>query len=110
MTLGRLHAILTNGIRLPRLVERLKHEDVVPPTDHATHRFLVILLSLHLPRLRVSAVFTTASAVPSWNLFQLSAVPTRTPGADALKLFILAASSGPVKFLRYNVSEPTVTA
>ncbi|KAG7118245.1 hypothetical protein HYQ44_005388 [Verticillium longisporum] len=54
MTLGRLHAILTNGIRLPRLVERLKHEDVVPPTDHATHRFLVILLSLHLPRLRVS--------------------------------------------------------
>ncbi|CRK27944.1 hypothetical protein BN1708_015020 [Verticillium longisporum] len=57
-----------------------------------------------------SAVFTTASAVPSWNLFQLSAVPTRTPGADALKLFILAASSGPVKFLRYNVSEPTVTA
>ncbi|KAG7136171.1 hypothetical protein HYQ46_008773 [Verticillium longisporum] len=54
MTLGRLHAILTNGIRLPRLVERLKHKDVVPPTDHATHRFLVILLSLRLPRLRVS--------------------------------------------------------
>ena len=51
-----------------------------------------------------------ASAVPSAYLFQLSAVPTFTPGWSDLMSLMCDRSSGPVKFPRYRVSEPTVIA
>jgi hypothetical protein len=42
----------------------------------------------------MSASLITGSAVPSWYLFQLSAVPTLTPGKDDFMSLILATSYG----------------
>lgn len=53
----------------------------------------------------------TVSAVPSANLFQLSAVPILTPlGNTLLTSIIRCSNSDPVKLPRYIVSLPTVTA
>lgn len=49
---------------------------------------------------RMSTSLIRASAVPSWYLFQLSAVPTLTPGKDDFMSLILARSCSPVKFPR----------
>ncbi len=52
-----------------------------------------------------------ASAVPSAYLFHVSAVPMRNmPLSAVLVCCMMVASCGPVKFPRYNDSEPTVTA